>query len=370
MTDNQWRRLTQEAGCLDLACLTPDLLRTGQLDDLLSAWQNRGNAGALDYIDSRRDILAEPFASRPWARAALVLSFAPRPDPDSPIRRLPPARPGLPAALIAPYALNEDYHVTGARILERLTQRLTEFAIDAEPPQFEPCTDSRPVMEKQLALLAGLGTQGLNSLIRNDSHGCRLHLAVLFTSLPLAPRLLPGHTPAVPCQDCRRCLTQCPTGAFAPGRFQVRRCRAWLASEYRRPLSREQRLLLGDTLFGCGRCTLSCPDASSPHPPSSTSGAAQPSCPAAPPSASTVPPSSLQEVQPYAADAWLLATMPSGELTRLIRGSILQRTGATLLKRNAVAAIANQTPPDRWPEARARLLAATSSPTVIDTLNA
>ena len=96
MTDNQWRRLTQEAGCLDLACLTPDLLRTGQLDDLLSAWQNRGNAGALDYIDSRRDILAEPFASRPWARAALVLSFAPRPDPDSPIRRLPPARPGSP----------------------------------------------------------------------------------------------------------------------------------------------------------------------------------------------------------------------------------------------------------------------------------
>ena len=62
--------------------------------------------------------------------------------------------------------------------------------------------------------------------------------------------------------------------------------------------------------------------------------------------------------------------MPSGELTRLIRGSILQRTGATLLKRNAVAAIANQTPPDQWPEARDRLLAATSSPTVIDTLNA
>ena len=47
-----------------------------------------------------------------------------------------------------------------------------------------------------------------------------------------------------------------------------------------------------------------------------------------------------------------------------------QRIDATLLKRNAVAVIANQTPPDRWPEARARLLAATSSPTVIDTLNA
>ncbi|MGN0878088.1 MAG: epoxyqueuosine reductase [Oligosphaeraceae bacterium] len=350
MTNDDWRRLTCEAGCLDLACLTPDLLRPGQLDDLLSAWQSRGNAGALDYIDSRRDILAEPFASRPWARAALVLSFAPRPDPDSPIRRLPPARPGFPAALVAPYALNEDYHVTGARILERLIQRLTELAPDIEPPQFEPCTDSRPVMEKQLALLAGLGTQGLNSLIRNDTHGCCLHLAVLFTSLPLAPRLLPGHTPAVSCQDCRRCLTQCPTGAFAPGRFQVRRCRAWLASEFRRPLSREQRLLLGDTLFGCGRCTLACP--------------------APPQSASIVPPSPIQEIQPYAADAWQIATMPSGELTRLIRGSILQRTGATLLKRNAVAAIANQTPPDRWPEARARLLAATASPTVIDTLNA
>ena len=94
--------------------------------------------------------------------------------------------------------------------------------------------------------------------------------------------------------------------------------------------------------IGCGRCTLSCP----------------------------AQPTDSQELRPYAADAWLLATMPSGELTRLIRGSILQRTGATLLKRNAVAAIANQTPPDQWPEARDRLLAATSSPTVIDTLNA
>lgn len=342
MTDESWRRLVRETGCLELGCLTPELLCPGQLDNLLSAWQSRGNAGALDYIDARRDILAAPFASRPWARAALLISFAPRPDPDSPIRRLPPARPGFPAALVAPYALNEDYHVTGARILERLSQRLTELAPGGAPPQFEPCTDSRPVMEKQLALLAGLGSQGLNSLIRNDTHGCRLHLAVLFTSLPLKPRLLSGHTPAVACQDCRRCLTQCPTGAFAPGNFQVRRCRAWLASEYRRPLSRDQRRLLGDTLFGCGRCTLSCP----------------------------AQPTDSQELRPYAADAWLLATMPSGELTRLIRGSILQRTGATLLKRNAVAAIANQTPPDQWPEARDRLLAATSSPTVIDTLNA
>lgn len=333
--EQDWQRLARDVNAIDIACLTPATLNAHVLEESLQQWLNQGNAGALAYVDQRADMLTAPFAARPWARSALVIAFAPEIATASPLRALPPAVPDRPRALVAPYALQVDYHLTGQKLLEQLQQRIATLA-PAETPQFEACTDTRPVMEKQLARLAGLGTRGYNSLIRNATHGCRLHLAVLFTSVPLPPRLLTP-VPALPCSQCRQCLRLCPTGAFTADAFHVRRCRAWLASEYRRPLTQAQIRLLGNTLFGCGLCTTSCPG-TAPAP------------------------------EPFAVDAWTIAHMPTRQLNALIRHTILEHTGATLLKRNAIAAIANQTLPEQWPAAAETLANSTQSPNLLDTI--
>ena len=290
---------------LRLACLTPADVDHDALARRFADWQ-RVNGGALHYLDSRRDVLLDPFGQRPWAQAALVVAFAPRPDPASPLRRLPPARPCQPAAWIAPYALQEDYHRTGQRLLKSMMDHLGRFFPDV----------ARPVLEKMLAQQAGVGFRAPNGLLRVPPWACQAHLAILFTSLPLPALMPPPPTPTPdqhPCPTCQACVDACPNRALTAGGFLVRRCRAWIANEKRGPLSPEEETLLGNALFGCPFCTNACPD---------------------------TPPGP----EPLAVDPDAVCSLANAELKRMIAGTALQHLGPNQLKRNARAAISNHKP--------------------------
>lgn len=333
-----WTAIARACDCIQLACINPQDLPEGLLQRSLSDWQHHGNKGSLAYVDQRTELLTQPFETRPWAKSALVLSFAPEEDPDSPINNLPPATDDGFSALIAPYALNRDYHQTGQDILERLCTAILQLPHQQDEPVFDCCVDSKPVMEKQLAKLAGLGVQGYNSLIRNSTHGAQLHLAVCFTSIPL-PTFFPAATPPAPCDSCRRCLNACPNHVFTQdGTFKVKDCRAWIASEYRGPLTLHQIRQLGNTLFGCGICSAVCP--------------------------AQIPPR-----KPYNVDPAKLIAMPTAELKNIIKNSTLERTGPTLLKRNAVACAFNQATTEQWNTLANTFRQQSQSPTVQQTIH-
>ena len=75
--------LAEQAGFVKIACLKPPRLADGYLSSHLDNWL-KSNAGALSYIDSKRDILVAPFAQRPWAKSLIIASFLPERD-DSPL---------------------------------------------------------------------------------------------------------------------------------------------------------------------------------------------------------------------------------------------------------------------------------------------
>lgn len=154
---------------------------------------------------------------------------------------------------IARYALGRDYHKLIRKRLQHLAGRL-EQTIGAFG--YRVFCDSAPVLEKPLALKAGLGWMGKHSLLLDRHMGSWFFLGEIYTDLPL-----PVSQPQRPlCGSCRRCLDICPTRAIsAPYHLDARRCIAYLTIEHRGPIPPALRPLIGNRIFGCDDCQLACP---------------------------------------------------------------------------------------------------------------
>ena len=61
------------------------------------------------------------------------------------------------------------------------------------------------------------------------------------------------------CGTCERCIPACPTGAIvAPGTVDARRCLSW-SLQVEGPFPMDQRVALGDRIYGCDDCQEVCP---------------------------------------------------------------------------------------------------------------
>lgn len=150
----------------------------------------------------------------------------------------------------ARYARGRDYHHVFRSLLRRLARRLRA---DLPDLALRPFCDVHPVMDKALAVRAGLGFQGRNTLVIHPTHGSDFTVGGLLVDLPLPP------SPRVPfgCGDCRRCLDACPTGALLePGILDVDRCLARWTTNGRDP---PPDLPRGPYDFGCDVCRDACP---------------------------------------------------------------------------------------------------------------
>ena len=157
------------------------------------------------------------------------------------------------SAFISRYALGRDYHKLMRHRLQRLAERIAQ-AIG--PFQHRVYTDSAPVMEVELAQLAGLGWRGKHSLLLQREHGSWFFLGEIYTDLDLpldAP--IDNH-----CGTCQACIDICPTQAIvAPYQVDARRCISYLTIELKGSIPEELRPLLGNRIYGCDDCQLACP---------------------------------------------------------------------------------------------------------------
>jgi epoxyqueuosine reductase len=156
-------------------------------------------------------------------------------------------------AYISRYALGRDYHKVIRQRLEKFAQQL-QAQIGAFG--YRVFTDSAPVLEKPIAVKAGLGWMGKHTNILSRDAGSWFFLGEIYTDLPLE------ETGSVSehCGQCRACIDVCPTQAIlAPYTLDARRCISYLTIEHQGSIPLELRPLMGNRIYGCDDCQLICP---------------------------------------------------------------------------------------------------------------
>lgn len=213
----------------------------------LQAFLAAGYHGTMDWMEETRARRGDPRVL--WSEVRSIVLFGMNYGPDEDPRAVLANRD---RAAISVYARNRDYHDV---IKGRLKEIATRFAARAGE-DVKVFVDTAPVMEKPLAMQAGLGWQGKHTNIVSREFGSWLFLGSMFTTADLgADGPERDH-----CGSCRACMDACPTDAFpAPYRIDARRCISYLTIEHKGPIDPALRPLIGNRIYGCDDCLAACP---------------------------------------------------------------------------------------------------------------
>ncbi|HSH54563.1 MAG TPA: tRNA epoxyqueuosine(34) reductase QueG [Methylotenera sp.] len=161
-------------------------------------------------------------------------------------------------AFISRYALGRDYHKVMRNKLQKLSEKIQSeiTQLNISDFSYRVFTDSAPVLEVALAEKAGLGWRGKHTLLLNKNRGSWFFLGEIYTNLPLTiDEPSTNH-----CGTCSSCIDICPTQAItAPYEVDARRCISYLTIELKGSIPLEFRPLIGNRVYGCDDCQLTCP---------------------------------------------------------------------------------------------------------------
>ena len=213
----------------------------------LKDYLDKGHHGSMAWLEQSYRRRGHPHNLWPEAKSALIFGLNYGPDSD-PLETL--GKTSL--ATISVYARNKDYH---GLFKGRLKEIAGLIARDTQK-DVKVFVDTAPLMEKPLAMAAGLGWQGKHTNLVSRDYGSWLFLGII-----LSAASLPNSAPqADHCGQCRACLDICPTQAFPkPYQLDARRCISYLTIEHTGPIALEFREKLGNRIYGCDDCLAICP---------------------------------------------------------------------------------------------------------------
>jgi epoxyqueuosine reductase len=160
---------------------------------------------------------------------------------------------------VARYAWGRDYHKVLRKRLEAFVKVVEAHLGGAF--EHRVFSDSVPLLERALARKSGMGFIGKNTMLIAPRLGSFLFLAEVLWGVDVEmPPESPPRGSSAGCGTCSRCIDDCPTGAFVSERvLDANRCISYLTIEKRGALTAQERLWLGDWVFGCDRCQEVCP---------------------------------------------------------------------------------------------------------------
>ncbi len=197
-------------------------------------------AWMADNVELRTDVRALV----PGARSVICVADRYDGSPDD-----APANNGR----IARYARGRDYH----KVMKKRLHAMCDTLAEQWPEHtFRACVDTAPVLERDWAQLAGLGSVGKNTMLIEPSIGSWLLLGEIITTLDIEAS---NAAPDDPCGTCTRCIDACPTQAISPWAVDATRCVSYLTIEHRDVVDPSLHEGMGAWIFGCDVCQEVCP---------------------------------------------------------------------------------------------------------------
>lgn len=306
-----WAFLKEEARQLGFCAVgvAPARAVPSEAQDIFDDWLRRGQHADMVYMERWTDRRKDPRQEGIMPGAVAVISAA-----------LPYCDGSTDRGIwrhVARHARGRDYHSTVRDRLESLAESIHR---NFPKMRYRVFVDTAPVMERTWALLAGLGEIGRSGALLVHDFGPMAVLGeIVCTGVSTPDPATPAIAESSMCKDCRVCIDSCPTGALGQdGLVDSSRCLSYQTIENRSlPVPREVRSKV-ELIFGCDRCTSTCP-ARRPW----EAG------------------SSLEYLPSPEGDSLTLAQigdMDLAALERLISGTPLERTGPSKIKTNAAAA--------------------------------
>lgn len=226
-----------------------DLVRFGPADPgphgaRFTAWLDAGRHGSMSYLERNAPRILDPQKWRQGVRSAIAVGV----DYSGPNVEF------AGGGRVARYAVGRDYHRWLQRRIVRLRDRLEQEGLPRG--SMAGGTDAVPVLERALAVRAGIGFLAKSAMVISPTHGPYLQLGQLLTGLDLPP----DGPSTGSCGTCTACLDACPTQAItAPHEVDSRLCLSYTTIELRGFAAPELRQQQGDRLFGCDVCLEVCP---------------------------------------------------------------------------------------------------------------
>jgi epoxyqueuosine reductase len=246
LTPDLLERLGEAAetyGLLRLGAVSLDHPGFASAGRALDGFLDADRAGEMEFLERTRDVRKDPRSMLPGAQSILV-AVVPHAGEAGPIAR---------------YAQFADYHTVVHRRLLRLAGDLERALPGVESLV---CVDTKPIMERAAAHLAGLGFLGKHGNLIVPGLGSYVLIGSLLCTAQWAPAASPefDETPWDACGACRACLDACPTQAFVgAGDLDARRCISYLTIEHRGPVPEDLQDELGVRVAGCDVCQEVCP---------------------------------------------------------------------------------------------------------------
>ncbi len=222
-----------------------------------------------------------------------------------------------PQGSVARCARGPDYHLLLIRAAKHLFSLLKK---ELPPLNGTILVDRSPLVERELARMAGLGWIGENCTLITPAGGSYTALGTILVDREIEPAAAPEQN----CSHCGRCREACPTGALtAPYIIDPYRCLSYI-TQAPGVVPRAMRPLMGTLLYGCDLCQEACPHNREPR--------------------GSEGPSVLQGAFPFFPAHPLLEpilAMTQKEFTQTVGLTAAGWRGKSILQRNAVIALGN-----------------------------
>lgn len=211
-----------------------------------------------------------------------------------------------------------DYHKVVKAKLERLQVFLRDLDNTVET---KIQVDIGPLIDRHIALKSGIGAYGKNQCLMHKQYGTEFYIGYLLINKELAidePRELIMRDKR--CESCSNCVKSCPGNVLTDEfDFYGQGCISYLTQK-KEYLSWDERILIGNSIYGCDICQLVCPENRK----------------------KVVIPKEYERQTLNRIDPKALLLKSNKQLMRDYKETGFSWRGAKVLKRNAVIVIANQ----------------------------